>query len=308
MKKEVILLVLILTFSSGCISNFRQVPNTTVNNRAELTLIPSPSATVLPTSTITASSLLRKTPSITPIPTWTLLPTMEPTIAILFVEGLLKNNTGCRLPCWWGIVPGKSSWTETKQFMSSFSNFVGIIGKPNEFQIAEFDIPTSENTGPIEQRFGIKNNTVIEITNIYFGNITSSYNLVEMLTTYGQPDAILLSAYYEPRYSAYMNVVAVFYLKQGILAEYYDNGGVLKGETLEVCPQQADYPHLDLWAPENNLNIQEATEKYLDTINWPTYKSLVAATGMNIETFYNTFKDPNNNTCLQLLTTDWPKN
>ncbi len=39
-------------------------------------------------------------------PSVTTLPTGE---AQKMVQELLENNAGCRLPCWWGIVPGKTT-------------------------------------------------------------------------------------------------------------------------------------------------------------------------------------------------------
>jgi hypothetical protein len=182
-----------------------------------------------------------------------------------------------------------------------------VIGNPGDLQIAEFNTPAPEEIGSIEQLFEIRNNIVEAITNIYFGNLTTSYNLVNMLNTYGPPDDILVSAYYEPRHSDYMDVVAVFYLRQGILAIYYDNGGGLVGDKIEVCPQEATYPHLDLWAPLLNLSLSEASSRYLDTRNWPAYRTIQEAAGMNVESFYSTFKELDNQSCLELSVTDWPK-
>ena len=309
MKIKKILLLLVLT---GCTLT-SNIPTVTKTNKPELTQTNAISVTSLPTFTPTITNLPAQSPTNTlqqtwtPIPTWTPLPTLEPTTAVLFVEELLQNNDGCQLPCWWGITPGKTTWIEAKHFLDSFSNFMGVIGNPNDLQIAEFNIPAPEEIGSIEQLFEIRGSIVEAITHIYFGNLTTSYNLVNLLKTYGTPSDILISAYYEPRYTNYMVVVAVFYLQTGILVEYNDNGGGLVGDKIEVCPQEATYPHLDLWAPSLNLSLNEASDRYLDTRNWPAYRNIQEATGMNVESFYSTFKEPNNESCLELSTTDWPK-
>ena len=57
------------------------------------------------------------TDSLTQIENWT------PTISSTNVEGqklvqeLLENNGGCKLPCWWGFTPGKTTWVEARQIL-----------------------------------------------------------------------------------------------------------------------------------------------------------------------------------------------
>jgi hypothetical protein len=226
---------------------------------------------------------------------------------MLYVENLLQNNAGCQLPCWWGLTPGKTTLAEAQHYLESFAYLLGITDDPNGYQIAGLQIPFPEDMGGVEPYWFIFRDGILEgISNIYFYKLTTSYNLVEMLNTYGQPDDILVSAYYEPRYSDYMTHVAMFYLKKGIMLEYYDSGGELTGGKKKICPQIATYPYINLWVPSLNLTLDEAAKQYLDTMNWPTYRTLQDAAGMNVETFYKTFKDVNNTTCLELSTADWP--
>lgn len=88
---------------------------------------------------------------------------------------------------------------------------------------------------------------------------------------------------------------------------YYDNDGRTLVNKIEVCPQKATYPYLYLWSPVLGINLEEASKRYLDTKNWPPYRSLQDATEMGVESFYNIFKDPNNISCLEISTSDWPK-
>jgi hypothetical protein len=57
------------------------------------------------------SPTLEETVAPIPTPTWTPLPAVPPATADAIVEDLLKNNAGCRLPCWWGVVPGETQWS-----------------------------------------------------------------------------------------------------------------------------------------------------------------------------------------------------
>ena len=33
---------------------------------------------------------------------------------------MLQTNAGCRLPCWWGITPGKTRWEEVHALLSPY--------------------------------------------------------------------------------------------------------------------------------------------------------------------------------------------
>jgi hypothetical protein len=308
LKRPILCLILIVSILSACRCSPREM-----TKAVAISTSPKPSATLfkLPTKTnsasLTPSVTLSPSPSATKMPTWTPLQTLEPTAALTYVIDLLQNNAGCKLPCWWGITPGKTTWDEAHHFLDSFSYSYGILGDPIEYQVAEFGTPLTKSIGADPYRFGIKNGIIEDIYHIYFGNLTTSYNLVELLTAYGQPDGILVSAYYEPGYSDYMTEVAVFYLRQGILVKYFDSDGGTNGDGITKCPQKATYPWLDLWSPSLELTLDEAASRYLDMRNWPPYRPLQVATGMSVDNFYQTFKDPNNNKCLELSASDWPK-
>jgi hypothetical protein len=86
---------------------------------------PTAAPTLAPTSAPTATIAATLTPI--PAPTETLTPTSSPTptiIPTLPVDAararlleLLADNGGCRLPCLWGITPGKSSNHEARKIM-----------------------------------------------------------------------------------------------------------------------------------------------------------------------------------------------
>ena len=307
MRLRRITFLLFTIFLTGCKTPIINTPSQSETNTPKRISTSIATAAILPTINQTSTQVPSQTPTATSIPTWTPLPTLEPTAALLYVENLLQNNGGCRLPCWWGITPGKTTWMEGRQFLESFALLLGISGNPNNNGYASFKIPYPEDMGSISHGYGIKDGDINEIIDLYNGNLTTNYNLVEMLNTYGQPDNILISAYYEPRYSEYMVEVAIFYIQQGILVIYNDNEVRTIGDKIQVCPQKATYPYLNLWSPALHMTLEEASNRYLDTKNWPAYQSLQDATGMEIESFYNTFMEKNNASCLELSTSDWPK-
>lgn len=52
------------------------------------------------------------------LPSPTSYPRLEENEAHARVVELLKTNGGCRFPCWWGIVPGKTHWQEAHALLS----------------------------------------------------------------------------------------------------------------------------------------------------------------------------------------------
>jgi hypothetical protein len=135
---------------SSCSSNISASPTATFTPIAKptSTIFPSPSplpsSTYAPTKTHTPPPSSTYTPTIThtpsPSPTATITPTPLPTIArnkgAAKLEQLYGNNNGCRLPCWWGIIPGVTTWGETLHFLNQFSEFSGIE-KDSQFSLTE---------------------------------------------------------------------------------------------------------------------------------------------------------------------------
>lgn len=82
----------------------------TITLSSSPTTIPTP--TVSPTFTPTISHTLP--PSLTP------LPTISFDNALWKFEVLLATNGGCRLPCFWGMTPGRTTVAEMNQFTNRF--------------------------------------------------------------------------------------------------------------------------------------------------------------------------------------------
>jgi hypothetical protein len=75
-------------------------------------------ALLLPTVTITSQE-----------PTWTPRPTLNPDEAIRLVQDLLVDNCGCRLLCYWGVVPGETTWQEAKSFLEAFAHIEEVTSR-----------------------------------------------------------------------------------------------------------------------------------------------------------------------------------
>ena len=120
---------------TGCMT--MQSPHST-----ETTQPPTPPSELLPTSNPaptlsgnrpTPGAILRTDtpiPSVVVVPTYTPFPSPNPTLAaseaLAFIRQMQVNNGGCKLPCWWGITPGETTWEEAKQVFAPLRGYSGV--------------------------------------------------------------------------------------------------------------------------------------------------------------------------------------
>ena len=258
---------------------------------------------VYPTKTIAALSIYTITPT-TMIPTLTPLPTLNPIEAKKRLDELLKNNAGCYLPCFWGITPGKTTWQEAKQFLQTFTMFTGIRETSNNFLYGYFQIPFPKDMGTITHSYKIINDIVNEIK-AYNGDLSPAFYLPDFLETYGQPDNISIRTFREEEQNSRPFLIDLFYAEKGILIEY--SGGNIKdlGDRLQNCIEGMNSPFIYLWSPDLNLTFTEAKKEFLDTENLPQPIPLQDATGIDVNTFYNSIRN-SGTVCIETPKEIWP--
>jgi hypothetical protein len=98
-------------------------------------------------------------------------------------------------------------------------------------------------------------------------------------------------------------VVALFYPHLGITASFYTNGES-QGGIVQGCLQQNPAGNLLLRAPNSNLTFDEAIGTASEfNRDW---RPLQDVTEMDVATFYETFKNSDNITCLETPANLWP--
>jgi len=230
--------------------------------------------------------------------------TLTPEETRKLVQELLENNGGCELPCWWGITPGKTTWAEARIFLEGFSVYVGETGG------VQIPLPAPySNATYMDHGYSIKNGIVDHI-DIYNFNLAPNYYLPKFLETYGQPTEIWIQTFSQEEIGQQNFTFDLFYLDKGILIEYGIatpiEDAAVEGK-LKNCLRGADSPFIYLWSPENNkMSSQDAKQKFIDTRWLPEPKSLFEATGMDVKTFYETFKNPDTDVCLETPENLWP--
>jgi hypothetical protein len=159
----------------------------------------------------------------------------------------------------------------------------------------------------MEHLYSVKNG-VVDYIRVYNFDLAPNYYLANFLETYGQPSEVWMRTRAKEEKGIQHFIVDVFYQELGILVEY-STGNPLKeveGNLQNCLMKEMDSPFLHLWSPETqNLSFQEA-KKFIDTTNLPGPKPLVEAAGMDAKTFYETFKNPETDVCLETSKNIWP--
>ena len=306
----IILCYYLVVITSGCVSQKNQLVISTQPPAAStlsqpdqiIQHTPTPSQTIAPSQTPTKTAAPISTLTASP----TVIATMSPAAAMTFVVDLLQNNKGCRLPCWWGIAPGISSWQNTRDFLARFALDISVSGSPTQTQIAytKFLVPEDVFGTALRIDFTIISGTIQTISG-YTGNVPN-YQLPQFLSAYGQPEEAWIRTYANASSEdgRLPFDITLFYPHQGIMASYASYAERI-GDHVRICPQKTNGTILGLWSPDNLMGFDEATTAFeLDPEAWP-FKRLNEVTGFDETTFYQTFMKENNSTCLETPEKQW---
>jgi hypothetical protein len=207
---------------------------------------------------------LTSIPTDTPSPsaTSTAIPTLSIEAARVYLLDLLADNGGCRLPCLWGITPGKSTYQEAKTILaplsgiSYFTAFAPGVGnitpyytEGNVIIYTGVDFLTNDNivTRVVFRGRALKENKeTLGKDSIFgsklFGERLSLYMLPQILSEYGRPSSVMLMTVAEiplPNRDPGVHFqILILYLDQGILVNYTTEMSVV-GENVVGCPANA---------------------------------------------------------------------
>jgi hypothetical protein len=271
-----------------------------------LTISPTESRTITTTLPSSQSNTLPYTPipvseTSTPLPTFTLEQARS------YVLDLLNTNGNCRLPCWWGIIPGHTNWQEASRVLKTFSIHFSVYPIQDGLY-AEVSFPTPMEVPyayELFQSYLIIDDVVQEIE-VYNYDFASHYYLPEFLKTYGQPEEIWIRTEQPGVRSSGPFELVLFYPSQGILMNTPGGDGSIEGNIIRNCLRNMNWPFLYLWSPEQQKTFIEAEQQYLTYPDSTFFLSLFEATGMTVEEFYENFIDPETAVCLETPLDLWP--
>ena len=241
---------------------------------------PSPTRTSIPTAS----------------PTGTLIPTLPPAEEERLALELLRDNGGCRLPCFFGFVPGETSVERILSILRGPS----VIITRGDLLLETFLIIGRHDVQP-----GIVRWIQVDMTASYerwnpatyvydsplYAQYFEYYTLPYLLSNYEMPDEVYVSFEYDPDGRSNHYFVFVDYSTSGWNA-MFTMPLERQGDTVIGCPSQA-FVTLKLWSPGDTEMLEEYgfTESGLKTIE--------EATSLTLEEFYQQFKDPANAQCME---------
>jgi hypothetical protein len=240
--------------------------------------------------------------------TLTPLPTLLPDEAQAIVIELLETNAGCRLPCWWGITPGQTTWEEALRFLERFALRISIyLGQDGMYADVYFPVPREVPYAYNLWQYYMIQEGIVEEIEVYNYDFANHTYLPEFLETYGQPEEVWVRTYRPEHMGNEPFEIALFYPQQGILMNTPGGGGGgVEGNVIRNCLRDMNWPFLYLWSPERQITFAEAEEKYLSGPDSGYFLPLFDATGMTVAEFYENFKDPNTTACLETPLDLWP--
>jgi hypothetical protein len=268
-----------------------------------ITSTPVPSFTLTDTIQPTMTFTPTMQPTLTPTPSWTPRPSLPPDQARTFALQVVKTNGGCQLPCWLGITPGKTTWDEVYSFFVTFAKniYPQVLDSSYTGRVILKFPDLSERGAYLHMD---KDGVVTQI------ETPEDIPLPDLLTTYGPPSEIRIRAIGVVTMSPVGRFTLVlFYPDKGILAVY--DGENEKANFIHICPNHIQVPQTAwlLWSPLEKMSFAEAGKETIirDPPSEADFIPLEKLTGMDIETFYERYKNPaNQGICMYIQAPDWP--
>jgi len=237
--------ILFCVFIAGCTNTNNTPP---VISFPTQTLIPFTETPIPPTQTIT--------PTIASTVTPTPFNTLEPAQVTETLRPLLKDPMNCAVPCFWGIIPGKTSFDEARVFFRKlgFTPFEGIF-EGRDFYTISYDSGTGYHSSLTIHPFNnlIENMMVTpDIPKPKEGVPREwiAYSPETLIKRYGNPSSVrfTVSSYGMAGLPSNIGINMIMYFDTSDLIVHYSGYGM----TPELfCPLTAPFDFVRLWIGPN---------------------------------------------------------
>lgn len=314
-KVGLLLIFVLLISILGCQTQL-SVPN--VDKPLVLSTIPSANPTQPPTQEPQTRITITETP---PNSRLTLTPSVTLTIPLKTaqakIEELFMTNGGCVFPCWWGFIPGKTTWQEVKKSLEGIYLHKGIYKdeNANEFQ-ASYIFPVSPNLSPTSSgQTYYFNGGVLQMMNIQPVN-TTIFHINSLFQKYGQPSEIWIRTWSNSSREGMGTPfdLLLYYANKGIFVQYSPSNAVVNGDQVEICMNQEPASAITFWKPGST---PISLEKFLETHTISSFQGGLSAdglaylpfdkaTGKSINELFEKNNDQNGNVCFKTPRNIWP--
>jgi hypothetical protein len=292
-------------------ASFTAVPSpTTHSTTSTVTSIPTETQILKPTptetlrSTSTASPMPSPTPTSTPATTRTPQPTLLPQEAMRLVSELLETNGGCRLPCWWGITPGETSWDEARHFLQTFSTKILANRKASSQTDGVYTLYFPHPKYGESFVHIVVEKGLVDILNPFWKMNTPTFQLDRILSEYGKPDEVYIKTVPNaPADHVPFNLI-LYYTEQRILAKY-DYRGDPRDELIQACPER-EGPELFTWSSAEDFIDEIGLQEVVIGPDSHPMKPIGEVTDLDIQQLYDRYKVLSNWECFETPKALWP--
>jgi hypothetical protein len=305
-KPIFLFLAIVLGSISGCADQTKTPSATPEVTSTSISFRVVPSQTVSPSSTPSPTWTITSTPTQIATYTPTLGPTLLPEQVEAWISDMLLTNGGCRLPCWWGIEPGKTTWAEVVRLVEPYASKIDVLKQDDGFVSGIYFFAIPEEISPsgfIYLGFSF-NDAIIDSIGVMGIHEMNSYKLPTLLTTFGVPGDVYIWAYNlwgESGDQHQPMSIELFYPELGIYAKYSTDGEII-GDITRGCFKTG--PEISLWNP---IIVMSFTE-YLDNSNiqyeLPSL-SIEKALSISPKTFHKMYKDDKQEVCIETPSVIW---
>jgi hypothetical protein len=257
-----------------------------------------------------ADGLIVGTPTNTSVPSQALSSTLSLEQKEEILTNLYENNEVCQLPCYLGIMPGESSWTDTSSFLDSVGEIKGPGGTdkvPNYGVI--FDVDGA--IGAISPIIWVKDDLVMAISiNSRWVSAEFDYSLSGILSSFGVPEEVWIRPIFDASDHQPFYYLVLMYQSKGINVELAGNIENQNGN-LVICPQDIfsrhTYPpRLFLWNPKEQVEFNNFGKELIDSdLGWviEEYRLIqdVSVDDLTNMRFYEIYSDPNTKHCINVV-------
>jgi hypothetical protein len=250
------------------------------------------------------SSTMTSLPSVTPSSTLTPSEVQE------LITKVTTSDEICSFPCWSGIIPGKTYWSDISNFLESFARVrKNSPSQPSGYTIL---VPNLVNPPPENEDWFatiyLDDNDVVK----YIEGNRKKISIDQLMSKYGIPDEIklfILGVLPSDKVEKFRFVFS--YKKQGFLIIY--DGEAENKNLLNICLSNiTDDPSFWIWNSEDDSAFAIITEDKLYSSfwnNWSQYQEISIATKgeVTLDSFYETYTNPANiDVCFQVPSPSFP--
>ena len=230
------------------------------------------------------------------------LPTIEPGALDSFLLTLI-NDDACRLPCWWNISVGTTTWQEAQQLFQRVGSTIqpGTANRPGrETFYVQFPLPGS--IAPSGARFSVMEGIV---DSVFIGsNATASrFRLNQVLVEYGAPDSILVRTFTSAP-EPYLPFTLVLVYQQRRFLATYEFEAQVSGTNVVGCPERVS-PTIHIRSSSDPWSEEEIQTEVLGQEPSTLLRPIGQVTALDVPTFVTLFHQEDSGACIQTPASDW---